>query len=105
MNSIKLFQDRKIRSVWNDEEEQWYFSVVDVVEALTDSVNPTDYLKKLRKRDKELGSYLGTICPQVAMQTSTGKSRLTLAANVKELLCSRYRHQKRSRLLSTKTIL
>ena len=69
MSNIKLFQDKKIRSVWNEEEEQWYFSVVDVVEALTDSANPTDYLKKLRKRDKELGSYLGTICPQVAMLT------------------------------------
>lgn len=85
MNNIKLFQDKKIRSVWNEEEEQWYFSVVDVVEALTDSANPTDYLKKLRKRDKELGSYLGTICPQVTMLTSTGKKRLTLAANIKGL--------------------
>lgn len=85
MSNIKLFQDKKIRSVWNEEEEQWYFSVVDVVEALTDSANPTDYLKKLRKRDKELGSYLGTICPQVTMLTSTGKKRLTLAANIKGL--------------------
>lgn len=46
MSNIKLFQDKKIRSIWNEEEEQWYFSVVDVVAALTDSVNPTDYLKK-----------------------------------------------------------
>lgn len=49
MNEIKIFQDKKIRSAWNEVEEQWYFSVVDVVEALTDSVNPTDYLKKMRK--------------------------------------------------------
>lgn len=46
MNNIKLFQSAKIRSVWNEEEQQWYFSVVDIVGALTDSVNPTDYLKK-----------------------------------------------------------
>ena len=85
MTSIKLFQDRKIRSVWNDEEEQWYFSVVDVVAALTDSVNPTDYLKKLRKRDESLASFVGTNCPQVEMLTETGKRRKTLAANVKGL--------------------
>ena len=85
MNEIKLFQDRRIRSAWNEEEEQWYFSVVDVVEALTDSVNPTDYLKKMRRREPELGTYLGTNCPQVPMKTSTGKFRQTLAANVKVL--------------------
>ena len=62
-NAIKLFEEKKIRSLWNEKEEQWYFSVVDIIEALTDSVNPTDYLKKLRKRDSELGSYLGTNCP------------------------------------------
>ncbi len=85
MTNIKLFQDKKIRSAWNEEEEQWYFSVVDVVEALTDSVNPTDYLKKLRKRDEILSSYLGTNCPLVEMLTETGKKRKTLAANVKGL--------------------
>lgn len=85
MNEIKIFQDKKIRSAWNEAEEQWYFSVVDVVEALTDSVNPTDYLKKMRKRDPQLASYLGTNCPQVAMKTDTGKSRQTLAANIKSL--------------------
>ena len=85
MTNIKLFQDKKIRSVWNDEEEQWYFSVVDVVGALTDSVNPTDYLKKIRKRDEALGTFLGTNCPQVEMLTVTGKKRKTLAANVKGL--------------------
>ena len=53
MNEIKIFQDKKIRSAWNEVEEQWYFSVV---EALTDSVNPTDYLKKMRKRDPQFAS-------------------------------------------------
>ena len=85
MSNIKLFQDKKIRSVWNEEEEQWYFSVVDVVGALTDSTNPTDYLKKMRKRDDALALYLGTNCPQVEMNTETGKKRRTLAANVKNL--------------------
>lgn len=77
MNNIKLFDQKRIRSYWNEKEEQWYFSIVDIVEALTDSVNLTDYLKKLRKRDAELGSYLGTNCPQVEMLTN-GKNRIYL---------------------------
>ena len=83
MSSIKLFQDKKIRSVWDETEQQWYFSVVDVVAALTDSVNPTDYLKKMRKRDASLAAYLGTNCPQVEMMTESGKRRKVLAANIK----------------------
>lgn len=85
MSNIKLFQEKRIRSVWNEEEQQWYFSVVDVVGVLTDSVNPTDYLKKMRKRDEALATYLGTNCPQVEMVTDTGKKRRTLAANVQAL--------------------
>lgn len=84
-NSIKLFDEKKIRSVWNETEEEWYFSLVDVVGVLTDSANPTDYLKKLRKRDTLLGNYIGTNCPQVAMPTETGKQRKTLAANTEQL--------------------
>ena len=86
MSSIKLFQDKKIRSVWDETEQQWYFSVVDVVAALTDSVNPTDYLKKMRKRDASLAAYLGTNCPQVEMTGSTGKKRKVLAANTEQVL-------------------
>lgn len=85
MNEVKIFQDKRIRSIWNDEEEQWYFSVVDVIGALTDSANPTDYLKKMRKRDSELAIFLGTNCPQVAMVTDNGKLRKTLAANIKSI--------------------
>ena len=70
-----------MRTVWDDKQEKWFFSVVDVVAVLTDSANPTDYLKKMRKRDPELGSFVGTNCPQVAMLTDTGKKRLTLAAD------------------------
>lgn len=85
-NGIELFENRKIRSVWDEEREEWYFSVVDVVGALTDSANPTDYLKKMRKRDAELAAYLGTNCPQVAMLTATGKKRKTLAGNTEQIL-------------------
>jgi hypothetical protein len=85
-SKIKLFESQTIRSHWDAEAEEWFFSVVDVVAALTDSVNPTDYLKKLRKRDALLGEYLGTNCPQVAMQTDSGKMRKTLAASTEQLL-------------------
>ena len=80
-NAIKLFEEKRVRTVWDDKQEKWFFSVVDVVAVLTDSANPTDYLKKMRKRDPELGSFVGTNCPQVAMLTETGKKRLTLAAD------------------------
>ena len=85
-SKIKLFESNRIRSQWDDEAQTWWFSVVDVIGALTESTNPTDYLKKLRKRDALLGSYLGTNCPQVAMQTESGKLRKTLAASTELLL-------------------
>ena len=85
-NSIQLFEDRKIRTVWDEEQEEWYFSVVDVIAVLTDSSNPTDYLKKMRKRDEQLARYLGTNCPQVAMIGATGKNRKVLAAKTEQLL-------------------
>lgn len=82
---IQLFEDRKVRTVWDEEQEKWYFSIVDVVEVLTDSADPTDYLKKMRKRDPELGIFIGTNCPQVQMTTHTGKKRNTLAADAEQL--------------------
>lgn len=82
--SLVVFDNKKVRRFYDEETEVWYFSVVDIVEALTDSVNPTDYLKKLRKRDPELGTYLGTNCPQIEMLTN-GKKRKTLAGNVKDI--------------------
>ena len=82
---IQLFEEKKVRTVWDDEKEEWFFSVVDVVEVLTDSAKPTDYLKKMRKREPELGIYIGTNCPQVTMTTSTGKKRKTLAATIEQL--------------------
>jgi prophage antirepressor-like protein len=80
--AIQLFEGKKVRIVWDEEQEKYYFSVVDIVQVLTDSTNPTDYLKKIRKRDPELGSFLGTNCPQVEMLTFTGKKRITLAADL-----------------------
>jgi DNA-damage-inducible protein D len=81
---IILFENRKVRRHYDSEREIWYFSIVDIIEALTESVNPTDYLKKLRKRDSELGIYIGTNCPQVEM-LSNGKKRKTLAGDVKDI--------------------
>ena len=83
MEKVQIFQDKKVRTHWDAEKEEWYFSVVDVVEVLTDSINPTDYLKKMRKRDPELAAFMGTNCPQVDMLTETGKRRKTLAADSK----------------------
>ena len=80
--AIQLFEGKRVRIVWDAEQEKYYFSVVDIVQVLTDSENPTDYLKKIRKRDPELGLFLGTNCPQVMMMTHTGKKRITLAADL-----------------------
>ena len=82
-NKLILFQNKGIRRTWF--KEDWYYSLVDIVEALTDSSNPTDYLKKMRKRDAELGSYIGTNCPHVEMLTHTNKKRNILAGNVKDV--------------------
>ena len=87
LQQIKLFEDSKIRSVWDEKEEQWYFSVVDVVAVLTESVNPRDYWFKMKKRvHAEDGIELSTICRQLKMQSSDGKFYNTDAANVKSLL-------------------
>jgi len=76
-HKLILFQSEEIRRTWHDDE--WYYSLVDVVGALTGSANPTDYLKKIRKRDEELGFYIGTVCPQVEMLGRSGKKRKVLA--------------------------
>jgi DNA-damage-inducible protein D len=81
---IIIFENSQIRRYYDTENEVWYFSLVDIVGALTDSVNATDYLKKMRKRDAELNGYIGTNCPQVAMLTN-GKNRKTLAGKVEQI--------------------
>ena len=77
--AIQLFEERKVRTVWDDQEEKWYFCVVDVVEALTDSVNPTDYIKKMKKRDPELAKGWGQIVTPLSVQTAGGKQRVNCA--------------------------
>jgi len=84
MTNIKLFQDKKIRSVWNDEEEQWYFVVEDVVAALTDSNDPKQYVKRMKLRDPELAKGWVQIVPTLVVQTAGGKQRMN-CANVKGL--------------------
>lgn len=85
-DKIQLFEGKKLRSVWDDEKEEWYYSMVDVVAALSESANPTDYLKKMRKRDSGLSDYIGTNCPHLAMITESGKHRITLAGTHKDVL-------------------
>ena len=78
-NSIKLFEDKLVRSVWDDEKEEWYFSVNDVVQILTDSVNVSDYIKKMRKRDEELSQGWGQIVTPLAVETTGGKQKTNFA--------------------------
>ena len=84
-DDVKMFEGSQIRSVWDNEREEWYFSVVDVVGVLSGSKNPTDYLRKMKKRDEILASYLGTNCPKVGMVSTNGKIRKVLAGNLKDV--------------------
>ncbi len=86
MSTIKLFESKKIRSVWDAEKEKWYFSIVDVVEILTDSPNPRKYWSVLKTRLKKDGSQLTTNCSQLKMQAADGKFYLTDAADTEQLL-------------------
>jgi hypothetical protein len=85
-NKIAIFEGQKIRRIWDDSNERWYFSVVDVIAALTDSVNPRDYWFKMKIRVKtEEGSELSTFCLQLKMVASDGKYYLTDAADTEAL--------------------
>ena len=86
MSAISLFEEKQVRRAWNAAEEKWYFSIDDVVQALTGTVNVKDYIKKLRKRDPALDSYWGTNCPPVEMTSADGKQRKIKAANTEALL-------------------
>ena len=82
-NNIQIFEGKKIRSVWDNEKEEWYFSVVDVVGALADSVNARDYWYKMKKRmTDEEKSELSTICRQLKLKAPDGKMRLTDVADI-----------------------
>lgn len=79
MSSIKLFESKKIRSVWNEQEQKWYFSLADVVETLTDTPNASDYIKKMRKRDDELSKGWGQIVTPLELETTGGKQKINCA--------------------------
>ena len=85
-NSIQLFENQKIRVVWDAEREEWYFSIVDVVGVLTDSTDPTAYWRKLKQRLKTEGNESVTNCHALKMQAADGKNRLTDVANTEQLL-------------------
>ena len=85
-NSIKLFEQHKVRTSWNKDEEKWYFSVEDVVFVLTYSTDVKQYIKKMRKRDPELNSNWGTICTHVQMIAKDGKNRKVMASDVEGIL-------------------
>ena len=80
--AVQLFEEKKIRSVWDDEQEKWYFSISDVVEVLTESTNPTDYIKKMKKRDPMLAKGWGQIVTPLSLQTAGGKQRVNCASLV-----------------------
>ena len=87
MSNIKLFEDKKIRTEWNADEEEWYFSVVDIVEILTDSPNPNNYWKVLKNRLKKEGSELVTNCNRLKMNShKDGKMYLTDCLDTKGIL-------------------
>lgn len=85
-NKIRLFEDRKIRTVWDEDKEEWYFSVQDVVAVLTDSADPKQYIKKMRSRDPELNRSWGTICTLTGMTAADGKKYRTTATTAEGLL-------------------
>ena len=76
--AIQLFEEQKVRTIWDDEEEKWYFCVVDVVEVLTDSANPQTYWRVLKNRLKKEGNETVTNCNALKMRAADGKMRLTL---------------------------
>ena len=84
--TLKLFEERKVRTVWDDEKEKWYFSIVDVVSVLTDSVDATAYWRKLKQRLKEEGNETVTNCHGLKMKATDGKMRLTDVADTEQLL-------------------
>ena len=85
MSNIKLFESKQIRTVWNETEQKWYFVVADVVQVLTDTPNPTDYIKKMRKRDELLSQGWGQLVTPLLVNTAGGKQKLN-CANAQGLL-------------------
>lgn len=82
---IKIFENKKVRTLWDNDSEEWYFSVVDIVSVLTESVNPNNYWKVLKNRLKKEGSQLVTICNQLKMLSSDGKKYKTDCMNIEQV--------------------
>jgi DNA-damage-inducible protein D len=85
MSKIKLFESQQIRTVWNESDQKWYFVVADLVQVLTDTPNPSDYIKKMRKRDEMLSKGWGQIVPPLVVETSGGRQKMG-CANAQNLL-------------------
>ena len=83
MSNLKIFEDKQVRTTWNEMEEKWYFSVQDVVEILTDSSDVKQYVKRMLSRDEQLKLNWGTICTPVEMKATDGKKRKIQAADLK----------------------
>lgn len=83
--ALQLFEERKVRSTWDSDREEWFFSVVDVVAVLTDSADPKQYIKRMKSRDEILKSNWGTICTLVPMRSEDGKKRKEMAASVEQM--------------------
>lgn len=84
-DAIKIFEDKKVRALWDSEQEKWYISIVDVVSVLTDSIDPTAYWRKLKQRLKEEGNETVTNCHGLKMQAIDGKMRMTDVADTEQL--------------------
>ena len=84
--AIKLFNEKQIRSLWDEELEKWYFSIVDVVGVLSESVNPQTYWRKLKQRLKEEGNEIVTNCHALKMLAADGKMRITNVAYTEQII-------------------
>lgn len=82
-NKLIVFESKSIRRVWHNEE--WWYSILDIVEILAETSNASDYFKKMRRRDEELKTFVGTNCPPLAMLGESGKTRKTLAGNTESI--------------------
>lgn len=95
MKDLMKFENKQVRSHWDTEEEKWYFSIVDVIAVLTDSVDPTAYWRKLKQRLKAEGNETVTNCHALKMRAADGKMRMTDVADTEQLLRLNYSDDKK----------
>ena len=87
MQELKIFEEKQIRTIWDEVQEKWYFCIIDIVAVLTDSKDPADYFKKVRKRDPELDSFVrGTICPSHQFVSTDGKRHSAKCMDLQSML-------------------